>query len=137
VYYYCVDHPRGFATRGIIGMAIRNHQKTTLLLAALLVTWLGASHAAPIRIEAEAYADSLNVGGAGIQALNAILYGLDYPGDWTGYDLATTDFGLYKVSMHVWGAAGVSYQIRLIAEDADENERVLDFYFTGQGTCGH
>jgi hypothetical protein len=119
-------------------MAFGNHQKTALLLAALLVAWLGAaSHAAPIRIEAEAYTDSLNVGGARIQAVNGILYGLDYAGDWTRYNLATTDFGLYTVSMHVWGAAGVSYQIRLIAEDADENERVLDFYFTGQGTCGH
>lgn len=119
-------------------MARGNPRKTALLLATFLVLALpSASFAGPIRIEAEQYTDSLNVGGAPIQAYNGVLYGLDFPGDWTQYDLATNDFGVYTVTLHVWGATGVSYQIRLIAQDVDLNERVLDFSFVGQGTCGH
>jgi len=119
-------------------MALGHHGHTASLLAVLLVVWLSAaSHAAPIRIEAEAYVDSLNVGGARILAPDSILYGLDSPGDLTRYNLAMTEFGVYSIVLRVWGETGVSYIIRLIVEEPGEDERVFDFQFVGKGACGH
>ncbi len=118
-------------------MTRRTHPLILAVAAIVAASLVAAAEAAPIRIEAEAYSDSANVGGAAIGPVGGVLYGVDYPGDLTRYDLVTPGSGVYSVVMRVWGETGVSYTVRLIAQAAGEDDHVLDFLFVGKGTCGH
>ncbi len=118
-------------------MASGYHRYSLLLAALVLFPLAASSQAGTIRIEAESYYDSLNVGGNRIESVGGVLYGVDYPGDLTRYNLATTALGLYSVSMRVWGELDVSYKVLLVVEEPGQDERALEFQFVGKGACGH
>lgn len=89
-------------------------------------------------VQAEAYAFANDIALDPIQSIQSLLYGLDYAGEWTQYEMPATSFGTYSVTMRCWGNAGVPYRLQLITMPADVDgiPQTIDFDFIGKGNCG-
>jgi hypothetical protein len=105
----------------------------TCLLALLLPASIGA---VTIHIDAVYYTSSYNAGGTGIRAENGTVNGLDYAGDWVGYDLPLDAFGFYHVTVRCWGELYTPYHLYLIIEDEEQNAQSVSIEFVGMGSCG-
>ena len=89
-------------------------------------------------VQAEAFASFNELGYDPIQSYQSLLYGLDYVGEWTQYDVPATSFGTYSVTIRCWGNANVPYHLQLVTipGDVDGIPQTIDFEFIGKGNCG-
>ena len=106
------------------------------IAAALLVLGLAAFPAAAFRIEAESYTAAYNIAPDDIFVSAGVLYGLDYPAEWTRYELAPTAPGAYAVTLLCWGALYTPYRLQVVLESPPAATQTIDLQFTGHGTCG-
>lgn len=124
----------------------RTHSSTRarlLLLAicALVAVSAPASHATRVLVEAESYTDSYDLEYEPIRQAVAttcsgqfMLVGLDYPGEWTEYDITIGDFGTWSVGLRCRGDAGVSYTFRFTFTGTTSGTSTsYDVYYTGAG----
>jgi hypothetical protein len=108
-----------------------------LVLASILAAPLPvAAQGAAIRLEAESYVLAYDIAPDDIEVRNGILYGLDYPGEWTQYELVTTRQGAHAVAMLCWGETNFPYHLRLVLDDPPGATQAIDLRFVGRGTCG-
>lgn len=91
-----------------------------------------------IFVQAEDYRFSHDIALDPIQSYQSLLYGLDYAGEWTQYELQATGFGTYGVTMRCWGEANVPYRLQLVTipADVDGIPQTINFDFIGKGNCG-
>lgn len=62
------------------------------------------------------------------------LVGLDYPGEWTEYEMNVPAFGTYSIIMLCWGDYNVPYHLRLYVTPAlGGDTQTIDFEFLGKG----
>lgn len=66
-----------------------------------------------ITVEAESFTASQNAGAQLIRMVNFYLYGLDFSGDWTEYNIECNSYGQYSPQIRIRGADGESYKFRL------------------------
>ena len=111
--------------------------RTLAALAVLALLAPACAFAVTIHIDGVSYTGSHNVGGAGIVAANGAVTGIDWPGDWVSYPLPVAAFGTYGAVVRCWGIDGISYSVRMIVEDMNDNLQTIDINFVGKGLCGH
>lgn len=88
--------------------------KNILFVTCLLSLLVPASVCSQIiTVEAESFTASQNAGAQLIRMVNFYLYGLDFPGDWTEYNIECDSYGHYSPQIRIRGAAGESYELRL------------------------
>lgn len=85
-------------------------------------------------LQAETFTDSHDIAYAVIQSAGSILLGLDYPGEWTEYQLGLSKFGEYSVHLTIKGDDRVPYELSLTLADISGNAQTCDFTFVGVGT---
>lgn len=65
------------------------------------------------------------------------LEGLDYPGEWTEYDMKVSAYGTYSFLLLCWGDGGVPYHLQLHLTPALGGEtQTIDINFIGEGCEG-
>lgn len=114
---------------------------TCLLLFVILATAAGQTASQVIVIEAEDYADSLDIGGVPIGPQEGsgcsggfILIGLDVPDEWVAYDVTVDTPGVYAPRLWSRGDYGVDYHMQLtFTPDSGGCGQTADYYFTGAG----
>ncbi|UCF04142.1 MAG: hypothetical protein JSV33_09315 [bacterium] len=115
--------------------------KPILLVLCLLLSGLAApAYSQIIMIEAEDYIDSFDIALDSIQVVVGFgcsggyyVMGLDYPDEWTEYNVGIDSLGAYSASLLCRGDIGVPYHLQLVSEVPGEDPEVIDFTFTGQG----
>jgi hypothetical protein len=108
----------------------------TVLFAAVLLQAPGAARAATLHIECEDFTASYNVYPEDPQGIGGVLYGLDWPGEWTRYNLAALAPGRYSVVVKCWGDYNTQTYVRLTLSQAPANAQLVDVTYTGHGACG-
>jgi hypothetical protein len=114
---------------------------TSLVIFALLATAAGPTASQVIVIEAEDYADSLDIGGVPIGPQEGsgcsggfILIGLDVPDEWVSYDVTVDTPGVYAPRLCCRGDYGVEYHMQLtFTPDSVGEAQTVDFHYTGTG----
>lgn len=107
-----------------------------LAVASILVPVPVAAQGATIRLEAESYVLAYDIAPDYIEVRDGVLYGLDYPGEWTQYELVTTQRGAHAVVMRCWGETNFPYHLQLVLDDPPGAPQAIDLRFVGRGTCG-
>ena len=109
----------------------------------VIVTFILASApslvcAIQVVVQAEDYKSANDIDYVPIQPSISYLEGLDYPGEWTQYQLQTTGYGTYQVTLKCWGALNVQYSLQLVTMpvQGDNPSQTIDFSFIGRGSCG-
>jgi hypothetical protein len=108
------------------------------MVAASLVPVQGPVWAATIMVEAEDFVDFYESGQYDLihEYLNR-LEGLDYPGEWTEYDMHVPAFGTYSIVLLCWGDYNVPYHLRLHVTPAlGGDAQTIDIEFLGKGCFG-
>jgi hypothetical protein len=112
---------------------------SSLLLAGFLVMGLvtaSPAQAGTWRVQAETYIDSHNVFPDDLSVLDGVLYGLDYPGEWTRYALPALEAGRYAVVVKCWGPLQTPFHLQVVLEGPQTSSQTVDLNFIGRGSCG-
>jgi hypothetical protein len=116
-----------------------------LLIATILTLTFFACTAAAgrsaILVEGESFTDYQNYSNVPIQAVagpacsgGLMLIGLDYPGEWTKYNVPVEDYGYYAARMLCRGDLNINYIIRLeVYPPAIGMPQTIEFSYTGRG----
>ena len=113
-------------------------KKLIALVAAVLILAPSLARGIDAFIQAEDFTSSYNVMPENIRADGGALIGLDYAGEWAGFQIAAAAFGTYTVTMRCWGNLNVPYHFHLhILPVQGEDPQTIDIDFTGKGNCGH
>ena len=91
-----------------------------------------------IRVEAEDFVDFYESGLYDLIHVYLLrLEGLDYPGEWTEYDMNVSAYGTYSFLMLCWGDYNVPYHLKLyLTPAAGGITQTIDIEFTGKGCVG-
>jgi len=103
---------------------------------ALLILAFGAhpASAATHYEQAESFVASHDIGFAAIRSNLSVLEGLDYPGEWTAYEISVPVYGTYSVRMRCWGEISAPYHLHLVTYPVEGEEvQTIDIDFTGLG----
>ena len=112
-------------------------KKLIALVAASLILAPSLARGVDVFIQAEDFTSSYNVMPENIRADGGALIGLDYAGEWAGFQVTTAAFGTYTVTMRCWGNLNVPYHFHLhILPVQGEAPQTIDIDFTGKGYCG-
>ncbi len=125
---------RKLCARGRIG-----HVKRLIVIVGfILASTPSLACAIQVVVQAEQYTSANDIAYVPIQPNISYLEGLDYPGEWTQYQLQTTGFGTYQVTLKCWGALNVSYHLQLVTMpvQGDNPAQTIGFSFIGRGSCG-
>ena len=112
-------------------------KKLIALVAALVFLFPGFARAIDVFIQAEDFTSSNNIMPENIRADGGALLGLDYAGEWAGFQVAAATFGTYTVTMRCWGNLNVPYHFHLhILPVQGEEPQSIEISYTGKGYCG-
>ncbi len=91
-----------------------------------------------IKVEAEAYVDYYESGLYKLISKYLLrLEGLDYPGEWTEYNINVSAYGTYSFLMLCWGDFNVPYHLKLHVTPALVGvTQTIDINFLGKGCYG-
>ena len=91
-----------------------------------------------IKVEAEAFVDFYESGLYElISGVLLRLEGLDYPGEWTEYNMNVSAYGTYSFLMLCWGDFNVPYHLRLHLTPALGGvTQTIEINFLGKGCFG-
>ena len=111
--------------------------KIFLWVASLLIATLPvASSAQVIELQAEAYTAAHNIANYPISPAGSSLFGLDYPEEWTEYELEVDTLGTFSIQMVAKGEDGLTYALQLVFTAAvSGDQQVNDISFVGLGTA--
>ncbi len=109
--------------------------KTFLWAASLLcVTLAGTSSGQIIELQAESYSTVHNIANMVIGTFDTYVYGLDYPGEWTGYDLDVPAASLCSVQILARGDVDLTCRLEIVLTDAEsDDEQISEISFLGDG----
>lgn len=120
-----------------------NRTAVVILAAALLATIAPPERSAAytITVEAEGYHSSQNIAMTPIQqymltgcSSGFVLYGLDYPGEWTGYSMSVSQHGTFSARLVAKGYAGFENHVRLeVTPAGGGTTQTGTFVLTGDG----
>jgi hypothetical protein len=104
--------------------------------AALLVALPPSLGAQTLHIEAENYVAAQHIDPDDFYVVDGVLYGFDFAGEWTRYDLPALAPGRYAVVLKLWGSLGTPYSLHLIVDNPPNTPQTVDLDFIGRGSCG-
>jgi len=111
--------------------------KKLIALVAVLLLAPSLARGVDVFIQAEDFTSSYNVMPENIRADGGALLGLDYAGEWAGFQIAAAAFGTYTVTMRCWGNLNVPYHFHLhILPVQGEEPQSIEISYTGKGYCG-
>ena len=88
-------------------------------------------------IQAENFTQSHNIAPEEIATGTGVLVGLDAAGEWVEFQLFTSEFGTYSVTMKCWGTLNVPYKFNLVTVPPEgQSSQTIQLNFTGKGSCG-
>ena len=112
--------------------------KKLIALVAVLLLAPSLARGVDVFIQAEDFTSSYNVMPENIRADGGALLGLDYAGEWAGFQIAAAAFGTYTVTMRCWGNLNVPYHFHLhILPVQGEEPQSIEISYVGKGNCGH
>ena len=113
-------------------------RKLVALVAAVIVLSPCLARAIDVYVQAEDFTSSNNIMPENIRADGGALLGLDYAGEWAGFQIAAAAFGTYTVTMRCWGNLNVPYHFHLaILPVQGEEPQLIEISYVGKGNCGH
>jgi hypothetical protein len=91
-----------------------------------------------IQVEAEDFVDFYESGLYTLIRENlGRLEGLDYPGEWTEYNMNVSDYGTYSFVLLCWGDFNVPYHLKLYVKPIlGGDTQTIDINFIGKGCFG-
>jgi len=112
-------------------------KKLIAIVAAVLVLAPSLARGIDLFVQAEDFTSSYNVMPDNIRADGGALLGLDYAGEWAGFQVAAAAFGTYTVTMRCWGNLNVPYHFHLhVLPVQGEEPQTIEISYIGKGFCG-
>ena len=117
-------------------------RKARLIIISLFIASIALAPASvrseTLKVEAEAFVDFYESGQyLLIREYLLRLEGLDFPGEWTDYNMNVSAYGTYSFLILCWGDFNVPYHLRLhLTPILGGTTQTIDINFLGKGCFG-
>ena len=113
---------------------VRPAKRSTWAAALLSMTLASAAPAQIIELQTESYTAAHNIANRLIGTFDTYVYGLDYPGEWTSYELDVAEQGIYAIQLLARGDLGLTCRLEIVLTTAGSgDEQVSEISFLGDG----